>query len=685
MSSSWYTVPRGWVVSLTLASSLACLPSTLLGADDTRADRLVPLARLVQDPTPRVRLEALRSLAKIPSAQAAEIALTVLNQPMDPTLDYALWLTINDLAEPWIAALESGAWSPTGREKQLEFALKAIKPDQASRVLAKALAKQPLTREGQGPWIELIGSAGAPAELRPLLDQTLKGGFDDAATARALRALGEASRLRRVQPGGALTEIGTLFSHNAPAVQVEALKLAAQWKQLGSHFPKLGQLAANAETPAAVRTEAFNTLRAIGGAGALESLTTLAGPANSPTIRLQAVGSLAALDLGRAVPVVVELARSLKDETAAQDLWRSVLPVKGAGKAIAGALPASGLDPAVARAGMRVAREGGRSDLDLVAALAKGAGLATDAQAFNTQLIKELAAKAGTAGDPNRGEAVYRRNELACTSCHAIGGAGGKVGPDLTSIGASAPADYLVESLILPNAKIKEGYSSVEITTKDGSEYIGTLARESQQEVVLRNAAGAEQAIAKNDIAKREQGVNSLMPSGLLESLNERDQLDLFAFLSRLGKPGDFDASKGGVARRWYFANLVHTDVQNGNGDWAWKKPLTDPRWKALYGRVNGQLTRQMMEEAARAEFWTGKLAVYAVTEINVTQAGPVHFQLECAPGPEVWVDGKKVGAVGASTADLSAGRHRVVLQIPPQHVPDALRLTSPDAAFVLN
>ena len=685
MPSSWYTVSRGWVVGLTLATSLTCLPNPVLGADAGREARLAPLARLIQDPTPRVRLEALRALAKIPTAKSAEIALSVLDQPMDPALDYALWLTINDLAEPWIAALESGAWSPTGREKQLEFALKAIKPDQASRVLARTLTKQPLTRDGQGPWIELIGSAGTPSELRPLLDQTLNGGFDDAATARALKALGEASRLRRVQPSGTLTEIGTLFAHKSPAVQIEALKLAAQWKQLGSHFPKLGQLAANSETPTDVRAEAFNTLRAIGGAGALETLATIAGPANAPSVRLLAVGSLAGLDLGRAVPVVVELAKSLQDETVAQDLWRSVLPIKGAGKAIAGALPASGLNPAVARAGMRVAREGGRSDLDLVAALAKSAGLATDAQAFSAQLIKELAAKVTTGGDPNRGEQVYRRTELACTSCHAVGGAGGKVGPDLTSIGASAPTDYLVESLILPNAKIKEGYASVEITTKDGSEYIGTLARESQQEVVLRNAAGAEQAIAKNDIAKREQGVNSLMPSGLLESLNERDQLDLFAFLSRLGKPGEFDASKGGVARRWYFANLVHTDVQNGNGDWSWKKPVTDNRWKPLYSRVNGQVTRQLMDEAIRVDVWTGKLAVLAATEIQVAQAGPIHFQLDCAPGPELWVDGKKIGNVGASATELSAGRHRVVVQIPPQHVPEALRLTSPDAAFVLN
>ena len=668
------TLTTGSVVSLTAAAP-----------DVARADRLVPLAKLVHDDIPRVRLEALRALAKIPTSKSAELALSVLDQPMDPALDYALWLTINDLSEPWITAFETGAWNSDGREKQLEFALKSIKPEQASRVLSQVLAKLPLSRDGQGPWIELIGAAGTDKELRTLLDQTLKGGFDERSTARALHALAEANRLRKLKPVGSLVSFGELFSTQSDSIRLATLQLAAQWKDLGAHFPKIIQLAAAADSSPAVRSEAFNTLRMIGGPDAISALTGLSASGQSAAVRREAVGALAALDLGRAVPQIVEVAKSLHDESAAQDLWRAVLPVKGAGKAIAAALPASGIDPTVAKAGMRIAREGGRSDLDLVAALAKAAGLTTDVQAFTTQLVKDLAAKTSTHGDPGRGELVYRRTELACTSCHAIGGAGGKVGPDMTSIGASAPLDYLIESVLLPNAKIKEGFHSLEVTTQDGTEYIGTLARETSQEVVLRNAAGLEQAIAKSDITKRDQSLTSLMPSGLVENLNEADQLDLFAFLSQLGKPGDFDASKGGIARRWYLANLVHTDLQNNDGDWAWKQPLTDKRWTALHGRVNGQLTKQLMEGATQSQFWTSKVAVFAVTQINATQAGTIHFELSSAPGSELWVDGKKIGGPGVSATEVTVGTHRVMIQFTPQHVPDAIRLTSPDAAFVLN
>ena len=118
------------------------------------------LAQRVADDFPRVRIEAMRALAEIPSARSAELVLSVLDKPMDPFIDYAVWLSINDLAQPWVAAVQSGEWKPGGREKQLEFALKAIEPSLASTVLAQVLQNHGIARDGSGPWIELIGQSG---------------------------------------------------------------------------------------------------------------------------------------------------------------------------------------------------------------------------------------------------------------------------------------------------------------------------------------------------------------------------------------------------------------------------------------------------------------------------------------------------------------------------------------------
>src|SRR5438067_10198656 len=46
-------------------------------AESSNEPRLVALEKLVRDDSPRVRLEALRALAKIPSAKSAELALSV--------------------------------------------------------------------------------------------------------------------------------------------------------------------------------------------------------------------------------------------------------------------------------------------------------------------------------------------------------------------------------------------------------------------------------------------------------------------------------------------------------------------------------------------------------------------------------------------------------------------------------
>src|SRR5438445_303095 len=55
------------------------------------------LAARVADDHPQVRLEAVRALAHLQSARAAEVALQALDRPVDKFLDYALWLTAREL------------------------------------------------------------------------------------------------------------------------------------------------------------------------------------------------------------------------------------------------------------------------------------------------------------------------------------------------------------------------------------------------------------------------------------------------------------------------------------------------------------------------------------------------------------------------------------------------------------
>lgn len=90
-----------------------------------------------------------------------------------------------------------------------------------------------------------------------------------------------------------------------------------------------------------------------------------------------------------------------------------------------------------------------------------------------------LSACGGPAGDPERGEALYRQQSIGdgaapgCVSCHSLEPGVVKVGPSHAEVGARAEqlvrapdyrgeattaAEYLRESILEPNAHVVEGF-----------------------------------------------------------------------------------------------------------------------------------------------------------------------------------------------------------------------------------
>ena len=645
---------------------------------DTFSNATDLIAPLVADTHPRVRLEAVRALGRIPSARAAELALTVLDQPMDRFLDYALWLTINDLAEPWLAAVKSGAWKPAGREAQFEFALKSIEPRQASEVLGQLLGDRGVPRDGSGPWIDIMGAAGSAKDLRQLFEPLLHHEFSEPAALRACAALTDAARLRSEKPEGDLSQLGALLTWDNPKLRVAALQLAGAWK-LEALMPQLLSAAGGATTAPDEREAALAALRAIGGDGTVKQLQKLLGDAPSAAARRSMVITLASLDFPAAVPQIAIELQATNSPSDAAEFWRELLSVKDASAKLVSALPSLSLSPEAARAGARIAREGSRSP-GLVQALLQIAGLTLSDKQLSPADLSALAQDAMAKGDAARGERVYRRPELACVNCHAIGGAGGKVGPDLTSIGASAQPDYLVESLIYPNAKIKEGFHSTTITTKDEQEFNGIVVQETDHEVRLRNAANQEVSVAKNNIAQRVLG-GSLMPSGLADALLPEERLDLIRFLASLGKPGDYDAAQGGVARFW---RLYRGPAENADpGILASNRGEFAPGdWVPVFSRVNGELSRELCQTALPAP--ASARGIYAATQFQAAQGGPAKFKLS-GQAQAAWLNGAPVNIASSFTLALRPGVNTLVIQLDGTHLPDAVKLNSDAVTFLTN
>lgn len=132
-------------------------------------------------------------------------------------------------------------------------------------------------------------------------------------------------------------------------------------------------------------------------------------------------------------------------------------------------------------------------------------------------------------GDVRRGQAVMLR--AGCLTCHSIGYNGGRFGPDLTNIGKVRTARDLIESIVYPSASLVRGYETLSVSTKSGTVFAGTVARENADEVVLNIAPQVQQHVARGEISQMNPVNLSLMPQGFGDLLQRQDLADLVEFL----------------------------------------------------------------------------------------------------------------------------------------------------------
>lgn len=136
------------------------------------------------------------------------------------------------------------------------------------------------------------------------------------------------------------------------------------------------------------------------------------------------------------------------------------------------------------------------------------------------------------------GGRIFREHPaVQCLRCHQVGADGGIVGPKLDGIGRRQTREQLLESIVWPNRRIAEGFETVALTLRDGSEAKGTVKAEKEGvltvETTLDDGTAATRTIRTLDISRRERGP-SAMPEGLAESLSPRELRDLVEYLATL-------------------------------------------------------------------------------------------------------------------------------------------------------
>jgi quinoprotein glucose dehydrogenase len=535
-----------------------------------------PLVHLLRDQSSRVRFFAAMALGKLRSPESLPgiFALLRENADRDPLLRHAgvMALTrISDMdalsaaAKDNSSAVRMGALLPMRRLQRSEIALFLHDSDPALVLeAARAINDEPIPGAAQ-ELAELLGSASI-TNSEPLLRRVLNANFRHGTpeTAKALATFAVNFRAPEDMRAEALDELADWphpsgrdrviglwrpivaarhretavealqpvlpdILHSAPDSVRIAATHAAHRLSIINTAPILRELVANTNLAPAVRVEALKTLPDL-DPGHFEDTLKIAMSDPSEPLRKSAALLQTLVKSPNAASV---LAASLDTGTTGD---------KQAALAALGALPDPAADEILARwlhdlLSGKIAPE---LQLDLLQAASKRSAPAVKKglSRYRASLPKDdlLATYQETlfGGDADLGKKIFfERAEVQCVRCHKINGQGGDVGPDLSHVAAQKDRHYLLESVVLPNKQIAQGFESVMVVLKNGDSYAGVLKSETPSELLINSPETGLITVKKADIQSRKAAL-SPMPEGLNQLLSRSDLRNLIEFLSTL-------------------------------------------------------------------------------------------------------------------------------------------------------
>ncbi|WP_168797544.1 PVC-type heme-binding CxxCH protein [Neolewinella litorea] len=143
----------------------------------------------------------------------------------------------------------------------------------------------------------------------------------------------------------------------------------------------------------------------------------------------------------------------------------------------------------------------------------------------------DLNAIARMEGDPGRGGGVFTEY---CAACHQVNGQGVRFGPKLDHIGEKLDAGGLLAAIAYPSQGIGFGYEGYAFTLADGSQLVGYIESQTEDQLTVRMMGGVSRVLEKSAIQERQPLGESLMTEGLHTIMEEQELADLLAYLQGL-------------------------------------------------------------------------------------------------------------------------------------------------------
>jgi cytochrome c oxidase cbb3-type subunit 3 len=194
----------------------------------------------------------------------------------------------------------------------------------------------------------------------------------------------------------------------------------------------------------------------------------------------------------------------------------------------------------------------GGSDADLARTISAGVpGTAMPANQLTSDEVWQIVAYLrtleqpvpATNGDQRRGEALFF-GTARCSSCHIVNGRGGRLGPELSTVGSARSRAYIVESIREPSRQLTQNrvfgdsvslkYDTVTAVTADGGTIVGVPMNEDTFTVQVMDMSERIHSLEKRSLKSLRHEDRSLMPSYDTGRLSNADLDDLVVYLQSL-------------------------------------------------------------------------------------------------------------------------------------------------------
>jgi len=193
----------------------------------------------------------------------------------------------------------------------------------------------------------------------------------------------------------------------------------------------------------------------------------------------------------------------------------------------------------------------GGADADLARTITDGvAGTAMPPNNLKTDEIWQIVSylrtvqqpPAAPVGDQARGETLFF-GTARCSTCHMVNGRGGRLGPELTTVGSARSRAYLVDSIRQPAKQLTEirtlgsdslKYDTVTAVTADGRTIVGVPMNEDTFTIQLMDMSERVHSLDKKTLKSFKHENRSLMPAYDASRLPDADLDNLVAYLQTL-------------------------------------------------------------------------------------------------------------------------------------------------------